>query len=51
MRDLHLSKVDIDNLSYAQVYVLMKCIKEANKAVKDRESAQKAMDQLKIRPR
>jgi len=47
MRDLHLSKVDIDNLSYAQVYIFMECIKESNKAASDKQKSTVAMNQLR----
>ena len=31
MRDLHLSKSEIDNLSYGQIWLFLECLKEVNK--------------------
>jgi len=48
MRDLHLSKHDIDNMSYAQIYIIMECIKEVNNKISSQQKKADAM--LRIRP-
>ena len=49
MRDLHLSKRDIDDLSYAQIYILMECIREVNNKISAEHKKAEAM--MRIRPR
>ena len=47
MRDLHLGFEEIGNMTYPQVYIFMKCLREVNIAKKSEYDQQMAKMQLR----